>query len=244
MLGCRLGSEEAYRFALGEEVTSSEGVRARLQRPLDFLVVADHSENLGLAPMLAESNPELLRTEFGRKVHDLVKSGDGVGAFKAWGEGMQTRQDPLKGNDAITRTMWERITAAAEKYNQPGKFTAFIGFEWTSTADGNNLHRNIIFRDGKAKADQILPISQYDTQDPEELWQWMSDTEKKTSGRLLAIPHNGNLSSGLMFDDITLTTKKPIDRDYAQRRMRWGTTLRSHAGEGRRRGPSGAVAQR
>lgn len=221
MLGCRLGPDEAYQFALGEEVISSEGVRARLERPLDFLVVADHSENLGLAPMIAESNPELLKTEFGRRVNDLVKSGDPVGAYLAWGEGMQTRQDPLKGNDAITRTMWERITTAAEKYNQPGKFTALIGFEWTSSPDGNNLHRNVIFRDGKDEADQILPISQYDTQDPEELWQWMSDTEKKTGSRLLAIPHNGNLSSGLMFDDITLTTKKPLDRDYAQRRMRW-----------------------
>ena len=117
--------------------------------------------------------------------------------------------------------MWERLTSAAEKYNQPGKFTALIGFEWTSSPGGNNLHRNIIFRDSKAEADQIVPISQYDTQDPEELWQWMSDTEKKTGGRLLAIAHNGNLSSGLMFDDITFTTKQPLDSDYAQRRMRW-----------------------
>ena len=86
MLGCRLGPDEAYRFARGEEVTSSTGVRARLQRPLDFLVVSDHSENLGLAPMIAESNPDLLKTEFGRQVHDLVKSGQGGEAYNAWGE--------------------------------------------------------------------------------------------------------------------------------------------------------------
>jgi len=221
MFGTRLGPEEAYRFALGEEVTSSTGVRARLQRPLDFLVVADHAENLGLAPMIEESNPELLRNKWGRMIHDLVKSGDGGGAYAVWGEAMLIRQDPLKGSEAITRTMWERITTAAEKFNQPGKFTAFIGFEWTSTPDGDNLHRNVIFRGGKAKADRILPISQYDTTDPEELWQWMSVAEKTTGSRLLAIPHNGNLSSGLMFDDITLTTKKPLDRDYAERRMRW-----------------------
>jgi hypothetical protein len=221
MFGTRLGPEEAYRFALGEEVVSSEGVRARLQRPLDFLVVADHSENLGLAPMIAESNPELLKTAFGRLVHDMVKSGDGGGAYAAWGKGMETRQDPLKGNDAINRSMWERITSAADKYNQPGRFTAFIGFEWTSSPDGNNLHRNVIFRDGKAKADQVIPISQYDTQDPEMLWQWMSDYERDTGGQVLAIPHNGNLSSGLMFDDVTFTNKKPIDQDYAERRMRW-----------------------
>jgi hypothetical protein len=221
MLGCRLGPEEAYRFARGEEVTSSTGVRARLQRPLDFLVVADHSENLGLAPMIAESNPDLLKTGFGRLVHDLVKSGKPGDAYNAWGEKMLARQDPLKGSETITRSMWERVTAAAEKYNHPGKFTAFIGFEWTSTPTGNNLHRNVIFRDGKAKADQIIPFSQYDSVDPEDLWQWMSETEQKTGGRVLAIPHNGNLSSGLMFDDVTLTTKKPLDRDYAQRRMRW-----------------------
>ena len=221
MMGCRLGPDEAYRFARGEEVTSSTGVRARLQRPLDFLVVSDHSENLGLAPMIAESNPDLLKTEFGRRVHDLVKSGHGGEAYNAWGEVMIKRQDPLKGNDAITRSMWERITTSAEKYNEPGKFTAFIGFEWTAAPNGNNLHRNVIFRDGKAKADQIIPISQYDTEDAEELWKWMNTYEQKTGGRLLAIPHNGNLSCGMMFDDVTLTTKKPLDRDYALRRMRW-----------------------
>ena len=158
-----MGPDEAYRFARGEEITSSTGVRARLQRPLDFLVVADHSENLGLAPMISESNPDLLKTEFGRRVHDLVKSGKGGEAYNVWADAMIKRQDPLKGNDAIARSMWERDTSSAEKYNEPGKFTAFIGFEWTSSPNGNNLHRNVIFRDGKAKADQIIPISQYDT---------------------------------------------------------------------------------
>ncbi len=132
MFGTRLGPEEAYRFARGEEVTSSTGVRARLLRPLDFLVVADHAENLGLAPMIAESNPDLLKTEFGRTVHDLVKSGKGGLAYNLWGEKMIAREDPLKGSDAITQSMWARETAAAERYNDPGKFTAFIGFEWSS----------------------------------------------------------------------------------------------------------------
>ena len=221
MTGNRLGPEEAYRFAMGEEVTSSLGVRARLQRPLDFLVVADHAENLGLAPLIDESSPGLLKTEFGRRVHDLVKAGKYLDAYRAWGEGMAARKDPLKGQDGLTRSIWERLTAAAEAYNHPGRFTTLIGFEWTSSPGGDNLHRNVIFRDGKAKADRILPLSNYDTSDPEKLWQWMADYEKKTGGQVLAIPHNGNLSSGLMFDDITLTSKKPIDRDYAERRMRW-----------------------
>ncbi len=221
MTGTRLGPEEAYRFARGQEVTSSTGVRSRLQRPLDFLVVSDHAEILGLAALIEESNPDLLRNDFGRRVHDLVKSGKGGEAYNLWGESMLIRQDPLKGNEAVARTMWERATSAAEKYNEPGRFTAFIGYEWTSTPDGNNLHRNVIFRDGKSKADQVIPFSQYDSVDPEDLWKWMAATEEKTGGRVLAIPHNGNLSSGLMFDDVTLTTKKPIDRSYAERRMRW-----------------------
>jgi uncharacterized protein DUF3604 len=221
MFGTRLGPDEAYRFARGEEVTSSTGVRARLQRPLDFLVVADHAENLGLAPMIAESNPGLLKTEFGRKVHDLVKSGKGGEAYNEWGSALIALKDPLKGNDDLTRSIWARITASAEKYNEPGKFTSFIGFEWTAGPNGNNLHRNVVFRDGKAKADQIIPFSQYDSEDPEDLWKWMGAVEQKTGARVLAIPHNGNLSSGLMFDDVTLTSKKPLDRDYAQQRMRW-----------------------
>ena len=152
--------------------------------------------------------------------------------------------DPFKGNDQLVRTMWERVTAAAEKYNEPGRFTAFIGFEWTSSPDGNNLHRNVIFRGGKQPADKVIPISQYDTTDPEVLWQWMSDAEKKTGTRLLAIPHNGNLSPGLMFDDVTLTTRKPIDRDYAQRRMRWEPLYETTQMKGDGEAHPRAVAQR
>jgi len=221
MVGNRLGPDEAYRFARGETVVASGGVRARLQRPLDFLVVADHAENLGLATMIAENNPDLLKTDFGREISGLVAAGKFGDAYALWGSGMSAKKDPLAGNDALTRSMWERLTSSAEKFNEPGKFTALIGFEWTSSPGGNNLHRNVIFRDGKAKADQVIPISNYDTSDPEDLWKWMAAYEAKTGGRMLAIPHNGNLSNGLMFADVTYTGKKPIDRDYAVRRMRW-----------------------
>jgi len=225
MAGAIVGPEEAYRFARGEEVKSNSGLPVQLSRPLDFLVVADHAENLGLAPMIAESDPELLKSDWGRKVHDLAKTGtiEGQGAaFNMWIAAMQELKDPFKGSEeTMGRPAWKRITAAAEKYNEPGRFTALIGFEWTSGPDGNNLHRNVVFRDGKDKADQIIPLSYYDTGDPEDLWAWMADYEQKTGGKMLAIPHNGNLSNGLMFDDVTLTTKKPLDRDYAERRMRW-----------------------
>lgn len=224
MIGNSLGPDEAYRFALGEEVTSSTGVKAKLRRPLDFLVISDHAENLGLSPAINASNPDLLSNEWGSMVHDMVKDGgqDGViQAYDAWQVVMNERKDPLSELTSLTRTMWDEITDAAERYNQPGRFTAFIGFEWTTQPNGANLHRNVVFRDGQDKANQIIPFSAFDSQDPEDLWQWMADYESKTGGRLLAIPHGGNLSNGTMFDDVTLIEKKSIDRDYAEQRMRW-----------------------
>ena len=223
MVGANLGPEDAYRFARGETVKSNTGLQARLRRPLDFLVVTDHSENLGLAPAIAESNPELLKNEWGKMEHDLVKSGreGGIKAYENWMAVTAKRQDPLASMSELSKTMWQRETEAAEKYNTPGLFTAFIGFEWTSMPNGNNLHRNVIFRDGKDKADKIIPFSQYDSFDSEDLWKWMADYERNTGGKLLAIPHNGNLSSGLMFDDVTFSSKKPLDRDYAERRQKW-----------------------
>jgi hypothetical protein len=117
--------------------------------------------------------------------------------------------------------MWERVTAAAENHYEPGKFTAFIGYEWTSTPAGNNLHRNIIFRDNKDLTDRITPFSVYDSDDPEDLWAWLAAYEEKTGGQVLALAHNGNLSNGLMFDDVTYTNRKRLTKDYAERRMRW-----------------------
>lgn len=222
MVGCTLGPEDAYRFARGEAVTSSTGVPARLNRPLDFLVVSDHAENLGLAPAIAESEPELLKNPWGKMEHDLVKSGQegAIQAYENWMKQNAQRDDPLADMTEMVKSMWGRVVDAAEKYNSPGYFTAFIGFEWTSMPDGNNIHRNVIFRDGGDKAKQIVPFSQYDSFDPEDLWQWMETYEKKTGGKLLAIPHNGNLSNGLMFDDITYTGA-PLTADYAMRRQKW-----------------------
>jgi len=222
MVGCTLGPEDAYRFARGETVVSSTGVPARLHRPLDFLVVSDHSENLGLSPAIAESNPKLLENKWGKMEHDLVKSGmeGAIKAYDNWMHQTAIQEDPLADMPELQAEMWEKEIAAAEKYNQPGQFTAFIGYEWTSMPDGNNLHRNVIFRDGGDKASQVVPFSQYDSFDPEDLWKWMQAYEQKTGGRVLAIPHNGNLSNGLMFDDVTYTGK-PLTKDYAEQRQEW-----------------------
>ncbi|MCE8537881.1 DUF3604 domain-containing protein [Ruegeria pomeroyi] len=219
MIGNTLGPEEAFRFARGEKVRASLGDYAKLIRPLDFLVVADHAENLGLAPMISESNPKLLSIPWGREIHDMVKAGDPFGAYVMWGGAMMEVRDPIDDDD-LTRTIWNRIVDTAERFNEPGLFTALHGFEWTSSYEANNLHRIVMFRDDADRVEDLVPFSNYDSSDPEDLWDWLEAYERDTGGRVMAFAHNGNLSNGLMFDDVRLNGE-PIDAAYAERRMRW-----------------------
>lgn len=219
LLGNILGPEAAYRFARGEEVTSSTGLRAKLLRPLDFLVVSDHSEYLGLPDMLRTSDPVLLADPNGKRWHDMFHSGKGYDAFVEIMTSVSKGEEAIK-NPQVKRTIWERFTKTADDYNDPGKFTAFIGFEWTSAPEGNNLHRVVVYRDGAERANQVVPYSMFDSGDPEGLWRYLAGYETKTSGQVLAIPHNGNVSNGLMFAEKTLSGKQ-IGKAYAQERMRW-----------------------
>jgi len=219
MVGNRLGPDEALRFAKGEMVVSSSGVRARLIRPLDFLVVADHAENLGLSPMIEASDPALLKDPTGKKYHDLVKAGKGWDAYQIWKKSGAAGKDSMP-NPKLQARAWNQIIDAVDKHNQPGVFTAFHGFEWTSTPDLRNMHRNVIFRDSADEARKVVPLSMFDTIDPEKLWDYMEAYEIKTGGQALAIPHGGNLSQGLMFAVETMSGK-PIDKAYAKRRMKW-----------------------
>ncbi|MFT5396864.1 MAG: hypothetical protein ACI85N_002077 [Gammaproteobacteria bacterium] len=223
MVGNTLGPEVAYRFALGHEIETSSGQPARLIRPLDFLVISDHAENLGLSPLIANSDPELLKTKYGKILHDLVKDGKGHEAFLLWiKEGMSKNTD-LIDNPIMAKNVWEESIDLADKYNDPGRFTAFIAFEWTSINTPevpSNLHRVVLFKDDADKTKQVLPYSLFDSYDPEDLWTYMEEYEKKTGGKVLAIPHNGNLSNGLMFA-IERLNGEPIDKAYAERRMKW-----------------------
>lgn len=221
MVGNRLGPAAAYRFARGETVVSSTGVPARLVRPLDFLVVTDHAEQLGIAPLIVEGSPVVTATELGRQLVELVKSGDLGKAHELWQRSKREGTNAQLYNEDTLRTAWSRITAAAEKYNDPGRFSAIIGFEWTLAPGGRNLHRNVIFRGGKAVADQVLPLPAEADGDPEQLWDWMEQVEARTGSRLLAIAHNGNLSNGLMFSEVVGPERRPMDRAYAERRTRW-----------------------
>jgi uncharacterized protein DUF3604 len=218
---CRLGQEEAYRFARGEEVLSSTGQRVKLSRPLDFLVIADHAEMYGLMPQLLKGDPEILSTDKGRRWFDMLRQG-GDAAFAGMWEIIQSldgREAPIKNPQAI-RSAWQAYTTLADRYNESGRFTTLIGFEWTSMPNGNNLHRVVVFKDGADKANRTLPFSQYDSPNPEDLWRVMAAYEQETGGQVLAIPHNGNISGGLMFSDVNYAGK-PLTWEYATARSRW-----------------------
>jgi hypothetical protein len=220
MVGNKIDLEQAFRFARGEEIRTSTGQRAKLSRPLDFLVVSDHAEYLGIADLLNTANPELLATEVGREWYKSMQKGGDAG----WRTVLDMMQDFMKGTprfkDAkLERSVWDRVIDTASKYNQPGTFTSFNGYEYTSTEGGNNLHRVVIFRDGPDRVKQVIPFSAFDSQDPEDLWAFMAGYEKETGGQILAIPHNPNASNGVMFAE--KVNGKRMTRDYAERRARW-----------------------
>ena len=225
--GARLGPKDAYRFARGEQVISSTGQPAKLSRPLDFLVVTDHSDNMGFFPDLFAGKPDLLADATGRKWYDLIQSGKGEEAaieiIVAFSHGTFPKDLMYFPGTRAYRSAWQETIAAAEQYNEPGRFTAFIGYEWTSNTGGNNLHRNVIFRDNGDKASQVEPFTvypPYGSDNPAELWKWMGAYEQKTGGSVLAIAHNGNLSNGLMFPVVEEFGKR-LDREYAEQRAKW-----------------------
>ena len=225
--GARLGPKDAYRFAKGEEVIASSGQRAKLSRPLDFLVVTDHSDGMGFFPQLIGGDPGLLATPQGRKWYDEINSGKGAQAavdiITSFGKGQMPKGFPTPGTPAY-RSAWRETIKAAEEANEPGRFTAFIGYEWTSNAGGNNLHRNVIWRDNGAKASLVEPFTTLPplgSPNPRDLWKWMAMVEEKTGAEILALAHNGNLSNGRMFPIIESFNGKRIDREYAENRTRW-----------------------
>ncbi len=225
--GARLGPMDAYRFAQGEEVVSSTGQPVKLSRPLDFLVVADHSDNMGFFPDLFAGKPDLVADPTGRKWYDMIQSGKGGEAamqiIVAFSHGTFPKDLMYFPGTRPYHSAWQETVAAAEHHNDPGHFTAFIGFEWTSNTGGNNLHRNVIFRDNGDKASQVEPFTvypPYGSDNPVDLWKWMEAYEQKTGGNVLAIAHNGNLSNGLMFPTVEAFGKK-LDSGYVETRAKW-----------------------
>jgi len=226
--GNRLGLEEAYRFARGEEVTSSTGIPVKLSRPLDWLVIADHSDNMGFFLDLVDGKPNIVAHPQGKDWYQRIQAGDGVAVayelISLFANG-QFPADLTYGPDSAPyKSVWQRTIDAAEAFNDPGQFTAFIGYEWTSLTQGANMHRVVVYRDGASKASQAVPYTTYAPQgspNPRDLWKWLTRFEEKTGGDVLAIAHNGNLSNGIMFPLDAQYDGRKLDAEYVAQREKW-----------------------
>lgn len=230
--GNRLGLDDAYRFARGEQVTASSGQPVRLSRPLDWLAITDHSDGMGMIQDILSASPNVTNYEQGARWSKGMRAGgqeavdsalDLIGTFSQGAVDPEMFANYSPGSRRYA-TIWDTVVNAAEHYNEPGVFTAFIGFEWTSLAAGANLHRNVIFRDGADRARQVVP---YTTQapigspDPLDLYKYLEAYETKTNGATMAFAHNGNLSNGIMFPMDAQFTGRPLDAFYVEQRAKW-----------------------
>jgi hypothetical protein len=219
-----LSAEDSYRFARGEEVKSESGVPARLKRPLDFLAVTDHSEYLGAFHHARLGTPELMQSEIGKRWAGYLATGEDVRLYEDFEKSVHQSGDDAESSyalpDAFKQVVWQEVAKTADDFYEPGRFTTLIGYEWTSMIDGNNLHRVVLFRDGPERATRMVPFSAQDSQDPEDLWEVLDNYERQTGGRAIAIPHNANVSNGMMFAPTTIAGE-PLTADYARRRMRF-----------------------
>ena len=232
LFGNRLSPREAYRFARGEEVVSSTGQAVRLSRPLDWLVVADHSDGMGFFGDIAAGKPELMAYEQSARWIKAFQEG-GDAAVQASLDLITTfsndKMDPemfalYSPGSKPYKNLWEKVIDDAEAFNDPGRFTAFIGFEWTSLIKGNNMHRVVMMRDGAVRARQVVPFTMTAPQgspDPRDLWKYMTNYENKTDGEVLAIAHNGNLSNGIMFPLEAQWNGTELDETYVTQRNKW-----------------------
>jgi len=225
--GATLLPPDAYRFAKGEEVISSHGMPVRLSRPLDFLVVAEHSDNMGFFPNLRSGAAYVMASESGKRWNKLLNEGGQAGVtvasemIQAFAQGKFPEELKSVPGTTVYRNTWDEIIDAAEEANDPGRFTAFIGYEWTSLTKGNNLHRVVMYRDNADRAKLLEPfgtLPPLGSINPIDLWKWMDRYEEKTAGQVLAIAHNGNLSNGIMFPEAEAYTGKKIGKWYAKTR--------------------------
>lgn len=225
--GNRLDAEAALRFARGEEVTSTKGVKSRLDKPLDFLVIADHAAALGATKQLYNTpRIALLGDEFLLRWYDMMHESE-AGSLRVTAELIDgaakgtlpdSLTDPERQKERITE-LWTEHGEIVERYNAPGEFTAFMGFEYTPMVDGDNLHRVVMFRDDAQKATSVLPFPSSVSLNVEDLWAYMDAYERDTGGQMLSIPHNSNVSNGRMFS-MEKFDGSPIDKAYAEIRAK------------------------
>mgnify|MGYP000743056644 CR=1 FL=1 len=232
LFGNILGHEEAYRFARGEEITSSTGLPVKLSRPLDWIAITDHSDMMGFATDIQRGAPNIMADPKGREwAEGFQKGGEAAGkaAFDLITNFSQmTLPEKLVADyspgSGVYNKLWDKIISTADDYYEPGRFTTLIGFEWTSVPKGYNLHRNVILRDGSHRAGMVIPLTTQPplgTQDPLDLYKWLETYENKTGGQAFALAHNGNLSNGWMFPIVETYAGGKVDQNYVTQRAKW-----------------------
>ena len=215
LFGAQATPEDAYRFAKGEPIQHPAGFSIQLATPLDFQAGTDHSEFLGMMAAMHDPSEVISQTPFARQMQAAKTLQQRAAAFRGMrdtlvGEGWRNFIDL-----DVVRSAWQEVIAAAEKHNAPGRFTTFIGYEYTSAPESQNLHRNVIFRGAEATE---LPFTRLDSSNPEDLWAWM-DRQRDAGIETIAIPHNSNGSNGQMFRMATFAGG-PLTPAYADLRMR------------------------
>ena len=211
---------DAYRFARGQEILAHNGMRVRLKRPLDFLVVSDHAEYLGGYYRYNVDDPMVTETAAGKQWSGYIAEGSPEKMMASFVDSMSEAPTNPPFPDATQSYIWADVARTADEYNVPGLFTAFSGYEWTSMIDGNNLHRVVVYRDAADKVVQRPPFNAQMSRDPRDLWKALEEYEVATGGQVIAIAHNGNLSNGMMFPSESVDGQA-IDQGYASLRARW-----------------------
>jgi len=214
-----LSPQEAYDFAKGGAVRADNGQIAQLRKPLDFLGIADHAENMGLFARIDSLDPRIAGTPEGKRWTDLIADVCTIGLRPAFMKSMRESGPLPDMPPELARSVWKDVAELADRNNDPGTFTTLIGYEWTAMVTGDNLHRVVLYRDSADQATKAMPFTTNESNDPEDLWDALARYEE-TGGTVLAIPHNGNLSNGRMFAPIRLNGA-PIDAEYASKRARW-----------------------
>ena len=225
-MGTRVSPDEAYRFAKGETIRATGGGEARLRRPLDFLMVSDHAENLGVAPRLATGDADMLKTADSQRHFEVLSGTPAVSdvlrakSLEEYNDGSQalgmakTPRGDYGIDDDFRLDVWRSVVAIAEKHNDPGRFTTFVGYEYSSSSP-TMLHRNVMFAGAPEHTMSRRPFSAYDSSNPEDLWAHLERYREETGSDAISIPHNSNLSRGNMFGTVDYEGK-PLTRDYAR----------------------------
>jgi hypothetical protein len=214
--------DTAYRYAKGLPVVHPyHKGRIQIGTPLDFLVVSDHAEMMGVPFQIARGDESVVETASGKRLARMMGDGKGQDVFLEFLERINTGSPYEDLNtEEIRRSVWSEMVAITERNNEPGRFTSFIGWEWTSTPGGKNLHRVVFTPQGGDVAGKFIPYSAFDSDKPEDLWNWLAATSAQSGAEFIAIPHNSNISGGLMFNEVD-SDGRPITAEYARMRMKW-----------------------